>query len=244
MTSFPPCSCLSKEMKRYIHIKMCPWAFISAQIRHEETTYFSVLKSRRASRLYMSRKAPWRSKRKWCRPTHRPFCQNPFWLRDVCTCGRTLRKTKYDSEPGRARWLAKGNLEEMPWKSDSNYHEGVALLESTHVLIHIYCTLLLLLNTWFHYFLSLCGNSFLHSWWDRVLSLATGPWWSNSYDSPLLLLRPDFCLWLGNWNSASNHFRSRPLKFSLLQTYEVKGIIMIEIGMESIWKHTTWQSVT
>ena len=134
----------------------------------------------------------------------------------MCTCGRTLRKTKYDSEPGRARWLAKGNLEEMPWKSDLNYHEGVALLESTHVAIHIYCTLLLLINTWFHNFLSLCGNSFLHSWWDRVLSLSTGPWWSNGYDSPLLLPRPDFCLWLGNWNSASNRFRSRPLKFSLL----------------------------
>ena len=32
-----------------------------------------------------------------------------------------------NSEPGRARGLAKRNLGEMPHKSDSNYNEGVTL---------------------------------------------------------------------------------------------------------------------
>ena len=32
-----------------------------------------------------------------------------------------------DSEPGKARWLAKGNPEKMPRKRDSNLHEGKTL---------------------------------------------------------------------------------------------------------------------
>ena len=32
-----------------------------------------------------------------------------------------------NSEPGKARWLAKGKPEEMPHKSDSNYNEGATL---------------------------------------------------------------------------------------------------------------------
>ena len=43
-----------------------------------------------------------------------------------------------DSEPGKARWLAKGNPEEMPPKSDSNYTEGMTLSESIYVSIHMY----------------------------------------------------------------------------------------------------------
>jgi len=33
-----------------------------------------------------------------------------------------------DSDPGKAERLAKGNPEEMPHKSDSNYHEGMTPL--------------------------------------------------------------------------------------------------------------------
>ena len=29
-----------------------------------------------------------------------------------------------DSEPGKSKWLAKGSLEEMSWRTDWNYHEG------------------------------------------------------------------------------------------------------------------------
>ena len=38
-----------------------------------------------------------------------------------------------DSEPGKARWLAKRNPEEMPHKSDSNYPEGATLSLSLHM---------------------------------------------------------------------------------------------------------------
>ena len=38
----------------------------------------------------------------------------------------TWDKPNMDSKPGRTRWLAKGNPEEMLHMSDSPYHEGVA----------------------------------------------------------------------------------------------------------------------
>ena len=41
-----------------------------------------------------------------------------------------------DSEPAKARWLAKRNPEEMPHKSDSNYHEGVSLWACTCIYPH------------------------------------------------------------------------------------------------------------
>ena len=47
-----------------------------------------------------------------------------------------------DSEPGKPKWLAKGNLEEMPHKSNSNYHKGapqwLCLSKSVHVSTHMY----------------------------------------------------------------------------------------------------------
>jgi len=43
---------------------------------------------------------------------------------------RPRDKANAGSEPGKARGLAKGNVEEMAHKSDSNHHEGVALLAS------------------------------------------------------------------------------------------------------------------
>ena len=53
-----------------------------------------------------------------------------------------------DSEPGKFKRLAKGNLEEMPHKSDSSCHEGatqqLSLPESTRVSFHTDCTILLL----------------------------------------------------------------------------------------------------
>ena len=39
---------------------------------------------------------------------------------------------------GKARWLAKGLLEEMPHINDSNSHEGTTLSESTICAIHMY----------------------------------------------------------------------------------------------------------
>ena len=48
----------------------------------------------------------------------------------------------------------------------------------------------------FHYFLSLCGNSFLHSWQARALSLTTGPWCSSRGFSAVTSVA-DFNLWPG-----------------------------------------------
>ena len=45
-----------------------------------------------------------------------------------------------DSELGKAKWLAKGNPEEMPHKSNSNCHKYVAQqlsFKSVHVSIHM-----------------------------------------------------------------------------------------------------------
>ena len=53
--------------------------------------------------------------------------------------GGSWEKPNTDSEPGKARWLAKGDLEEMLHPSDSNNHEGMTLSEPTHVSVHMYC---------------------------------------------------------------------------------------------------------
>ena len=84
----------------------------------------------------MRRKAPGRSKGEWRQPTHRPLHWNPSWLRAVhAYMGGPWDKTNVDSEPGKARWLAKGNLKEMPHISDSNYHEGATLSLSPAVCL-------------------------------------------------------------------------------------------------------------
>ena len=69
--------------------------------------------------------------------THRSLHHNPSWLRDVYThMGGSLDIPNSDSEPGKSKWLAKGNQEEMPHVSD-----GAILSESARVSIHIHCTL-------------------------------------------------------------------------------------------------------
>ena len=48
-----------------------------------------------------------------------------------------------DAEPGKSKWLASGNPEEMPHISDLNCYKGATLSESPHVSIHIYYTFFL-----------------------------------------------------------------------------------------------------
>ena len=109
-----------------------------------------------------------------------------------------------NSEPGKARWLAKGNLEEMSCISDSSYHKGV-ILWAHHVSIYKYSSLLI--NTLFVSLLSI---------FVRILFCkAKGP---GSCHWPLIY-------WLGfstlsieaqpqslarNQNSASNLHRTKP----------------------------------
>lgn len=116
-------------------------------------------------------------------------------------CTRTPRgpldTPSMGSEPGKARRPTKGDREEMPHMSDSNYHKGVPLSLSPPTCLCT-CVLFLLINTWLlHYFLSLCKNSFLQSWQARAFSLDTGPKRSNGWDSALSLRWPNWSLWHG-----------------------------------------------
>ena len=88
-----------------------------------------------------------------------------------------------DWEPGKIRWLARGNPEEMP---HIKYTEAqLSLTPSMCAYSHV---LFLLPNKHlFHHFPSLCWNSFLQSRQARALPVATGPHglvvgiWSSHY---------------------------------------------------------------
>ena len=48
------------------------------------------------------------------------------WVRDACAnLGESENTPNMDCEPGKSKWLAKGNPEEMSCESNSNCHEGV-----------------------------------------------------------------------------------------------------------------------
>ena len=51
------------------------------------------------------------------------------------------------SEPGKARWLIKGNTEEIPHISDSNYHKGETLSLSPPMCVYSHVLFFLLINT-------------------------------------------------------------------------------------------------
>lgn len=80
---------------------------------------------------------------------------------------------------GKARWLAKGNLEEMPHINDSNSHEDTALSESTYMWLFT-CTIFLLINTWLVSLLSVSLWEFISK---KLIAqgLVTGYWsWRSS----------------------------------------------------------------
>ena len=98
-----------------------------------------------------------------------------------------------DLEPGEARWLAKGNPEEMSPKSDSNHHEGTLWGLCTPTVL-----IFLLINTLLVALQSVSRRKFTSTWWRaRALSLTAGPWWSSGYDSALSLPQPDLSLRVG-----------------------------------------------
>ena len=104
--------------------------------------------------------------------------------------------TNMDSEPGKSKWVAKGNLEEMPHISYLNFHEGTIFLSLRLVpgSIYTYCSLSPL-NRHFTCFLTfcLCGNFFLQSQRARALSLTTYQWLGFG----ALTAAPDLNFWLG-----------------------------------------------
>ena len=84
------------------------------------------------------------------------FIVIPTLVNDACIhMGRFWDISNMDCEPGKSKWLAKGNPEEMPYQNDSNCHEGVTRhspSESALVCIHMYYTLFLHNKYLFHYF--------------------------------------------------------------------------------------------
>ena len=83
-------------------------------------------------------------------------------------------KPNTDSEPGKARWMAKGNPEETPHKRDSNSCEGMTLSPSM-CLSTCVVLFLLLINTLLISLLSVFGRIlYLQSWRARTLSLTRG----------------------------------------------------------------------
>ena len=82
-----------------------------------------------------------------------------------------------DCEPGTSEWLAKGNPEEIPHKSNAHCHEGATQGLSLWVGLCV-CptsyTLFLLLMTLCFTTVCLCGDSFLHSGRCGPLSLTAG----------------------------------------------------------------------
>ena len=94
-----------------------------------------------------------------------------------------------DSEPGKSKWLVKGNLEEMPHISDSNYHAGTTL--SPPMCLST-CTLFLLITLHlFHYFPSLWGFFSAKPQGQALVA----DHWSSGWDSVLSPPRPDLNHW-------------------------------------------------
>ena len=104
--------------------------------------------------------------------------------------GRSWDVPNTDSEPGKSKWLVKGNLEEMYHKSNPNCHAcATQHLSLSLSLPSVYPHGLysfFLINSCFTTF-HLCRNSFLQSQRPRALSLTTGQvariWCSPCCDS-------------------------------------------------------------
>ena len=85
----------------------------------------------------------------------------------------TRTTSNMDSEPGKARWLAKGNPEEMPHKSDSNHCKGTSL--SLWACLWVYPNILffLIMNTLLVSLPISIWKFISTELWARALSLVT-----------------------------------------------------------------------
>ena len=122
----------------------------------------------------MCRKVPWSSKEEWCYVILYPRA----WLRNTCTHTHTHRRilkyTKYGLT-GKLKWLAKGNPEEMPHTSNSNYHMGITkqFWVCPCVCLHV-LYFFPLLNKYFTCLLLSIFVEFLQRWRATVLLLTIG----------------------------------------------------------------------
>ena len=130
-----------------------------------QTTHFSFSESGDLSDHTRTEKALWRPKGNYVKECSIQilFQWNLSWLTDVRTrMGVSWDIPNMDCEPGKSKWLAKGNLEEIHQKSNSNCQEDATQClalppESSCVPIRTYCTLCPLNKFYLlHSFLSLC----------------------------------------------------------------------------------------
>ena len=148
--------------------------------------------------------------------TQTPFWWNLSWLRDVCACLEGSWDTpNVDCEPGKSNWLTKGNLEEIPHKSNSSCHKGVTRdspSEFPSVPTHTYCTLFLLINTLL--------ASLLFVFVEILFCKAEGPGPLSMTPGPVARIWCFHCgdpaqSLAGNPNPTPNHCRPRPPEINL-----------------------------
>ena len=138
-----------------------------------------------------------------------------------------------DCEPGKSKWLAKENLEEMPHKSDLNCHDGATQGISLWICPCLpTCTILffLLINTLLASLISILVEIlFCKAKGPGPLSLTTGLvariWCFYCYDSAQSLA--------GSPSLASRHWRLRPHKSRLIASHS--GSFFQELG-QSVWR--------
>lgn len=117
--------------------------------------------------------------------THRPRWWNSSWLRHAYThMGGSWAVSDMDSEPGKSKWFAKENLEEMSYISDLNCHMGAALSLSlwAHSCIYPHVLIFLLINT-LHVSIKL---------WHKRMLLASTYKWDRSLEAYIILYFQEF----------------------------------------------------
>ena len=130
----------------------------AGQLREEAGPYpghvFLILEVKRPPQPHMCRKGSFEVKEGVMSKDILYLYTYSSWLKSNLAkrCVRTYKRSwdipNMNSEPGKLKWLAKGNSEEMPHKSNSNYHKGATQqfrhslsLEFTHWSIHTCYTL-------------------------------------------------------------------------------------------------------
>ena len=131
----------------------------AGQLREEAGPYpghiFLVLEVKRPPQPHMCRKDSFEVKEGVMSKdilypyTYSSWLKSNLAKRCVCTHERSWDIPNMNSEPGKSKWLAKGNSEETPHKSNSNYgrlqlSNSDTVSEFAHLSIHTCCTLFFL----------------------------------------------------------------------------------------------------
>ena len=175
------------------------------------------------------------------------FAENPSWLRDVCV--RMVGSWDIpimDCELVKSKWLTRGNLEDMPHKSNSNCHEGTTQglsLWVYRVSVHTYCTLFLP-NQYFT-----CITTFHLCWIFVCKAKGPGPFsvttdlvvriWYSQHQDPASISGWEAKLWSkplqakANWDQKQTALGFGPHLFHLTAMWSVQ--IIVSSSIKSKW---------